>query len=61
MKEDDSFWSDYLNICRVGGTKSFQGIVKLANLKSPFEENSLSEVTQAIQTYLEAIDEEQLI
>ena len=61
VKDDDSFWSDYLNICRVGGTKSFQEIVKLANLKSPFEENSLSEVTQAIQTYLEAIDEEQLI
>lgn len=61
IKEDDSFWSDYLKICRVGGTKSYLEIVKLANLTSPFEEGSLEEVTRSIKTYLENIDEEQLI
>lgn len=60
VKQDDSFWSDYLNICRVGGTLSFQQIIELANLKSPFEQGNLKEVIYDIRAFLENITEEQL-
>lgn len=60
VEKDDSFWSDYLAICRVGGTKSFKEIVELANLKSPFEKGSLEGVTASIKDYLENVSEDQL-
>lgn len=58
--QDVDAWSDYLAICEVGGTKSFLELVELANLKSPFEEGSLTDVVKAIADVLEAIDDLQL-
>jgi hypothetical protein len=31
-----SAWSDYVRLCKAGGSKSFLELVKLANLRSPF-------------------------
>ena len=33
-EDREECWKDYMNICKVGGTKSFLEIVKLANLKN---------------------------
>ncbi|WP_314388722.1 M3 family oligoendopeptidase [uncultured Abiotrophia sp.] len=57
IDDDPSVWTDYLNICRTGGTKSFLKIVAEANLKSPFEPGSLVETVQAIEQYLDDIPE----
>lgn len=53
-------WEDYLAICEVGGTKSFLEIIELANLKSPFEEGSLTDVVRAIDQELSSVDDTQL-
>ena len=61
MREDrKSSWQDYLNICKIGGTKSFLDIVKEANLISPFEEGCVSSVIGTINAYLESIDDKNL-
>lgn len=61
MREDrKSGWQDYLNICEIGGTKSFLDIVKEANLISPFEEGCVSSVIGTINEYLESIDDKNL-
>ncbi|SCI75915.1 Zn-dependent oligopeptidases [uncultured Clostridium sp.] len=61
MREDrKSGWQDYLNICKIGGTKSFLDIVKEANLISPFEEGCVSSVIGTINEYLESIDDKNL-
>ncbi len=61
MREDrKSGWQDYLNICKIGGTKSFLDIVKEANLISPFEEGCVSSVIGTINAYLESIDDKNL-
>ena len=61
MREDrKSSWQDYLNICKIGGTKSFLDIVKEANLISPFEEGCVSSVIGTINEYLESIDDKNL-
>ena len=57
IDDDPSVWTDYLNICRTGGTKSFLKIVAEANLKSPFEPGSLVETVHAIEQYLDDIPE----
>lgn len=53
-------WTDYNNICKVGGSQSFLEIVKTGNLKSPFEENTIKTVSSHIKNYLDSIDDSML-
>lgn len=57
VDEDPQAWNDYLKICKIGGTQSFLEIVASANLKNPFVEGSLSEVVQALDQWISAIDD----
>ena len=50
---DDSAWADYLALCNVGGSKSFVELVKLANLKSPFEDGCVESVIADIKAWLD--------
>ncbi|MDO4432914.1 MAG: M3 family oligoendopeptidase [Aerococcaceae bacterium] len=60
IDKDATYWEDYLNICRTGGTKSFLQIVEQANLKSPFGKGNLQEVVHTIRDYLANISEDAL-
>ena len=53
-------WDDYINICKVGGTKSFLEIVKIGNLESPFEENTIKNIAENINMLLENIKDSDL-
>lgn len=50
-------WEDYLNLCNIGGTKTFLGLLKYANLKSPFENGCVESVVGVVDEYLESIDD----
>lgn len=52
IDKDETAWDDYLKICQTGGTKTFQAIIKEANLASPFEKGNLEEVMKSIRHYL---------
>ena len=53
MQEDkESAWQDYLNLCKAGGSMSFLDLVKLANIKSPFDPKVFEEVANKINTWL---------
>ena len=42
MSEDKvSAWNDYLNLCKVGGSKKYKDTLRYANLSIPFEEGSV--------------------
>ena len=56
-KQDPKAWEDYLTLCRLGGTKTFTGLVRAAGLKVPFEEGCLSDVVREAHSYLSGIDE----
>jgi len=45
-------WKDYLELCKVGGTKSFVELVKFANLTSPFEDGCVSGIITEIADWL---------
>lgn len=57
VDEDKTAWSDYLAICKAGGTKSFLETVETAKLRSPFEEGSLKDVIKTIDQTLEQVDD----
>lgn len=53
----DLAWKDYLTLCKAGGTKSFLGLVELANLKSPFKDGCISSIIGDIDNWLESIND----
>ena len=53
-------WDDYINICKIGGTKSFLEIVEIGNLESPFEENTMKNISQKVGALLENIKDSDL-
>jgi M3 family oligoendopeptidase len=52
-----SAWADYLQLCKLGGTHAFTDLVKMSNLRSPFEAGCVRDVVQPIREYLESIDD----
>ncbi|TFJ94243.1 M3 family oligoendopeptidase [Lentibacillus salicampi] len=52
-KEPDAAWKDYLNLCKLGGSQSFLGLVDAANLTSPFAEGCVDSVIAPIKEWLE--------
>ncbi len=50
-------WSDYVKLCKVGGSKSFLDLVKLSKLKSPFETGCIQSIVGEIKSYLDSIDD----
>ena len=59
LKKDENAWKDYVRICSIGGTKSFTQIVKEANLKVPFEDGCLKEVSSVMKEELEKYNDEE--
>lgn len=60
LKKDENAWSDYIHLCRLGGTKSFVSLVKEAGLISPFEEGCLDEVAGTMKLELDKISDDEL-
>ena len=50
-------WQDYLNLCKLGGSKPFFELMKSANLKNPFEEGTLAFVIPKIKEYFDNVDD----
>ncbi len=53
-------WNDYVRLCQAGGTKSFLGLVELANLKSPFEDGCVSSIIADIEAWLSKVEDRSL-
>lgn len=50
-------WSDYLRLCKKGGSESFLQLVKYAGLISPFDDECLKSVIGAIRNWLNSVDD----
>lgn len=59
-KGDDKAWKDYVALCKAGGSKPFLDLVKIANLRSPFETGCVESVIGDIEAWLALIDDSKL-
>lgn len=50
----------YLALCRLGGSKSFLGLVESANLMNPFKKGTVHKIVEPIKAYLDAVDDSKL-
>lgn len=48
LEDYKNAWSDYLHLCKQGGTKSFLGLVKEAKLENPFVDGTISKTMAKI-------------
>ena len=48
-------WESYEKLCRAGGSLPFTGLIKLAELKSPFEEGCLESIVEKVDDWLDAV------
>ena len=53
-------WESYVNLCKLGGSKSFLGLVEASGLLSPFEDGCVESVVGSIEKYLMSIDDKKL-
>ncbi|WP_330949330.1 M3 family oligoendopeptidase [Virgibacillus sp. MG-45] len=60
LEDHDKAWEDYVNLCKLGGSKSFLGLVEAAHLQSPFEEGTVESIVQTIENWLNAVDDQAL-
>ncbi len=52
-KAPQEAWNDYLALCRAGGTKGYFNLLKVANLKTPFEKDAVKDVASAISVVID--------
>ena len=50
-------FTDYVKLCKAGGSRPFLELVEYANLRSPFDDGCLAEVVEPIEAYLETVDD----
>lgn len=61
LQEDkEKAWEDYLRLCKAGGSDSFLSLVKLADLRNPFEDGAIKSIMPAIEKYLDDVDDTKL-
>lgn len=60
LEKDPEAWNDYITLCKLGGTKPFLGLLKAANLKSPFEDGCLSNIVKLMDQELDKINDKEL-
>lgn len=49
-------WADYLNLCKLGGSKSFLELLKVAHLENPFIDGTLKKVSEPLKQWLDQFD-----
>ncbi|KMK74361.1 M3 family oligoendopeptidase [Alkalihalobacillus pseudalcaliphilus] len=60
QENKEEAWQDYLDLCKLGGSKPFLQLVESANLRSPFEEGALEDVVKAIDEWLDSVNDKAL-
>lgn len=60
LENSEDAWKDYVALCKEGGSKSFLKLVKVANLASPFEEESIKSVISVIENWVNNINDKEL-
>ncbi|WP_425539164.1 M3 family oligoendopeptidase [Microaceticoccus formicicus] len=60
LKEDyDDAFKNYLDLCKLGGSKSFLELVESTGLPNPFEERTIELAVNTVKSYLDKIDDSQ--
>ncbi|MFD1417024.1 M3 family oligoendopeptidase [Oceanobacillus jeddahense] len=60
QEDREKAWQDYIDLCKLGGSKPFLELVQSADLKSPFEEGMVEAAVSFIEDRLDKMDDQAL-
>ncbi|WP_125767538.1 M3 family oligoendopeptidase [Lapidilactobacillus wuchangensis] len=60
VNHDDQAWADYLAMAKAGGSLTFNQLIELGHLQSPFKDGALDDVLAKISANLAAVSETDL-
>lgn len=60
QSNQEEAWESYVNLCKLGGSRSFTELVKAAGLTSPFEKGCVESVVVKIDQWLSSVDDTKL-
>ncbi len=60
VDHDPKAWSDYLKMCKCGGTLPFRKLLKVGELADPFQKGYLGDVMKNVSDYLDSLDVQDL-
>ncbi len=52
LQDPKAAWADYLALCKAGGSVGYFELLKVGNLRSPFDETTVRDITAAIEALL---------
>ena len=52
LQDPKKAWADYLALCRAGGSVGYFELLRIGNVRSPFDESTVRDVTEAIAALL---------
>lgn len=53
-------WKDYVELCKLGGSKPFLELMKSAHLQNPFKDGTIANIIPKIREFLASIDDQKL-
>ena len=59
-KDHSKAFKSYLELCNLGGSKSFVNLLKANKLSNPFEDGTIKDIIKPIKKYLDNIDDSKL-
>lgn len=60
LEQDETTWNDYIELCKLGGTKPFLQLLESSHLKSPFTDGCLKNIVSNMRNELNKIDDTKL-
>ena len=57
LEDHDQAMETYLDLCKLGGSKSFLDLVASTGLKSPFADGTMEAAVETIKSQLDKIDD----
>lgn len=60
QEDHEEAWQSYLNLCQTGGSKTFLGLLNMANLKNPFKDGTIGSVIPKLKAFLDSVDQNDL-
>ncbi len=60
LEQDETTWNDYIELCKLGGTKPFLQLLESSHLKSPFTDGCLKNIVSNMRNELNKIDDAKL-
>lgn len=60
MENREKAWEDYLRLCKAGGQGPFLELLKIGNIKNPFENGTIEEVVRPLERYLDNVNQSKL-